>query len=387
MKFDFYLSEMSVSDLHGGGLTLQRVIREDLADIPCFVHVNRFGVDMPASAKFLDRCINLTSFWEQDAVRSKIGRSMAATLNKKLFFIRLHAKKAARILAKKIEKKSVSALICPQGAVSIYTLEELKRYKTIKYISWVMDDHLVKYINGNWEYPKGVEQVFKQHLREAEHVFVISPAMQDFYRNRFGVESTVLFGSANLHTRDRRPDLKAAETLKIGYFGAVTTWQLDVLQGLATSLNGTNTQLDIYSAVPKLPAELCVEGVIFEGRLNPDLVLTTMAKYDAILLPISFMEKMRSMSEFNIATKMSECLASGVPVLAIGPGYSAMIKYLKKNNAAVVVESNNDEDFKHALGLLRDEKYVSEILQNAERLAISETGTVPMHKRWLEIVD
>jgi len=112
-----------------------------------------------------------------------------------------------------------------------------------------------------------------------------------------------------------------------------------------------------------------------------------MAKYDAILLPISFMEKMRSMSEFNIATKMSECLASGVPVLAIGPGYSAMIKYLKKNNAAVVVESNNDEDFKHALGLLRDEKYVSEILQNAERLAISETGTVPMHKRWLEIVD
>jgi hypothetical protein len=52
MKFDFYLSEMSVSDKHGGGLTLQRILGADLEDIDSFIHVNRFATDLPVKGRF-----------------------------------------------------------------------------------------------------------------------------------------------------------------------------------------------------------------------------------------------------------------------------------------------------------------------------------------------
>jgi hypothetical protein len=35
LKAAFYLSEISVSNMHGGGITLRRVIGDDLAQIAC----------------------------------------------------------------------------------------------------------------------------------------------------------------------------------------------------------------------------------------------------------------------------------------------------------------------------------------------------------------
>jgi len=383
MNFDFYLSEMSISDLHGGGLTLQRVVGDDLMHIRYFAHVKRFAYDLPTTEKFAGRAIDLTSVWESDMARNLLGRTFAASLGNKLFIVKNAAKNAARLLNSKFEKgKALTGLVCPQGAASIYTLEALKSYRRVRYISWVMDDHIVQYVNGKWDFPKGVEQVLKKHLQEADHVFVISPAMQDFYKNRFGIESTVLFSSADLTGQWNRQDLEINVPLKIGYFGAVAAWQLDALQAVAKSLNGTNTQLHIYSAIEKLPDELSVDGVYFKGRLNPGEVLSVMQNYDAILLPISFRGEMRSLSTFNIATKMSEYLASGVPILAVGPAYAAMIQYLKIKNAAILVESGNETDIENAFKSIYDKAKISEILGNAKNLVLNETGTLPMRKRW-----
>ena len=388
MNFDFYLSEMSISDLHGGGLTLQRVIGDDLMHIRYFAHVKRFAYDLPATEKFADRAIDLTSVWESDIIRNLIGRTFAASLSNKLFIIKRTAKNAARLLNSKFEKsEAITGLVCPQGMASIYTLEALKSYRRVRYISWVMDDHLIQYNNGKWDFPKGVEQVFKKHLQDADHVFVISTAMQDFYKSRFGINSTVLFSSADLSTQRGRPVLDINAALKIGYFGAVSAWQLDPLLAVANSLNGTNTQFHIYSAIENLPDELCVGGVYFKGRLDPGEVLHVMQNYDAILLPVSFKDEMRSLSTFNIATKMSEYLASGVPILAIGPAYAAMIQYLKTNDAALLVESGNEDDIKNAFKLFNDKAKISAILENAKNLVLNETGTLPMRKRWEEALN
>jgi glycosyltransferase involved in cell wall biosynthesis len=122
--------------------------------------------------------------------------------------------------------------------------------------------------------------------------------------------------------------MKADAPLKIGYFGAVAAWQRDALKAVANAISGTDVQLHIYSGINKLPDELNVPGVHFEGSVKPEMVLPTMKNYYAVLLPISFQQKIRNMSQFNIATKMSEYLACGVPILAVGPPYAAMIDYL-----------------------------------------------------------
>jgi len=385
MDFDFYLSEMSVSDLHGGGLTLQRILGDDLMQIPYFAYVNRTAYDIPAIDKLRDREINLTSFWDGNTARAILGNTRARSISRNSFILKKQAEKTVRLLANKFgSKQPLNALVCPQGAASIYTLEALKRYRPVKYITWLMDDHIVKYNNDEWQYPKELEPLLAKHLQEAEHVFVISTAMQHFYRSRFGVESTVLFGPFDSPDDNNASVLDKTGPLKIGYFGAVAAWQLDALQYIVNALHGTNVQLHIYSAIEKLPAAISVDSVYFEGRVSPDQVLAEMRKYNAILLPISFMETRRNMSEFNIATKMSEYLASGVPILAIGPEYAAMINYLKTNNAAIVVESGKEEDIKDAFKLLNDQQQIATILKNAKNLEAHETGTLPMRERWLK---
>lgn len=385
MEFDFYLSEMSVSDLHGGGLTLQRVLGDDLMQIPYFAYVNRTAYDIPAIDKIRDREINLTSFWDGNIARAILGNTRARSISRSTFILKREAKNAARLLANKFKSKQLlNVLVCPQGPASIYTLEVLKHYRQVKYITWVMDDHIVKYSNGEWIYPEGMEQLMAKHLQEAEHVFVISTAMQNFYRNRFGIESTVLFGPFDSPGDNDLNLLNNSDPLKIGYFGAVAAWQLDALQYVVNALLNTNVQLHIYSAIEKLPADLSNDKVYFEGRVSPGQVLAEMRKYNAILLPISFMEARRNMSEFNIATKMSEYLASGIPILAIGPAYAAIINYLKTNDAAIVVESGDEEDIKNAFKLLNDQSKIIAILKNAKNLEITETGTSPMRERWLK---
>jgi len=385
MDFDFYLSEMSVSDLHGGGLTLQRILGDDLMRIPYFAYVNRTAFDIQGIDKIRDREIDLTSFWDGNTARKILGNTFARSTSRNSFILKKEAKRSAKLLTEKFQDKPVlNAIVCPQGPASIYTLEALKRYRTIKYISWVMDDHIVKYSNGEWVYPEGMEQLMKKHLREAEHVFVISPEMQNFYRNRFGIESTVLFGPFDSPDSNVPELLNDSDPLKIGYFGAVAAWQLDALQCVVKALSGTNVQLHIYSTIEKLPADITSGNVYFEGRIGPNQVLIEMRKYNAILLPISFTEARRNMSEFNIATKMSEYLASGIPILAVGPQYAAMVNYLKTNNAAIVVDNCKEEDIKNAFTLLNDQSKIAVILNNAKKLELTETGTLPMRERWLK---
>jgi glycosyltransferase involved in cell wall biosynthesis len=384
MFFDFYLSEMSVSDLHGGGLTLQRILGDDLMDINAFVYVNRFATDLPTADRYADRSIYIEPFWQRDTVRKKIGHSLAASLGRKLFMVRRHAAVAAKLLHKKFEDIEVlSVLVCPQGANAIFTLEALKALRPVKYVSWVMDDHLLEFIDGGWEYPKGVEPVFKKYLQEADHVFVISPAMQQFYLKRFGVESTVLFGSSDEAEIDAPHENVPGDALNIGYFGAVAGWQIDALEAFARAINGTKTTLHIYSGIKELPDSLNLPNVFFEGRLQAADVLPAMQNYNGVLLPISFTQKFRNMSQFNIATKMSEYLASGVPILALGPDYAAMITYLENNGAAITVTSTEVRDISNALDQLKDKSRVNRILNHAGNLVATETGNAPMRNRWV----
>jgi glycosyltransferase involved in cell wall biosynthesis len=383
MKFDFYLSEMSVSDKHGGGLTLQRILGNDLQGITNFIHVNRFARDLHVKGDLSGRSMDLLSIWESDLVRKVIGRSRASRMSKKLPMIKMHAGSAAKKIAAVFEdKQQITALICPQGANSIFTLEALKKLKPVKYITWVMDDHLVKYQNESWQYPDGVEPVFAKHLQEAAHIFVISPAMQAFYKERFGVNSTVLFGSSGTIDVSVTAAHKSSDTLKIGYFGAVAAWQKDALKAVANALNGADAVLDIYSGIDRLPAELQADGVYFKGSVAPDKVLAQMQNYDAVLLPISFQQKIRNMSQFNIATKMSEYLACGIPVLAVGPPYAAMIRYLNDHQAAVTVASDNENDIREGFKQLRNAQHTGELLKNAQKLVVDEVGTQPMRKVW-----
>ena len=96
IDWDFYLSEMSVSDLHGGGLTLQRVLGADLDRVRLFVHVRRFGTDYPVARRFESRCLDMPLWTEAETIRNMIGRRAAAWLSNRKPIVQMHALRVAR---------------------------------------------------------------------------------------------------------------------------------------------------------------------------------------------------------------------------------------------------------------------------------------------------
>jgi hypothetical protein len=394
MDFDFYLSEMSISDATGGGLTLQRILGADIAAIPLFAHVHPYGhlesdarQDSPAES-VRSRCLDLPPLWlTLPAARRMFGSRPAYWLAQRSVLRRWHAHKTAAALAARLPDGSrpLRGLVCPQHATSLYVLESLRRLRNLEYVTWIMDDHLVRWRDGGWVYPPNMEALFARHLQQARAVFVISPVMADLYRARFGVESRVLFGPADAPALpESAPPSLAGKNLRLAYFGAVDAWQLDALALVAANLPAAGASLDIYAGLAELPVELRQPTVRLMGRIPAAQVMATMGQYHAVVLPVSFLAQQRNMSELNIATKMSECLASGTVTLAVGPPYAAMLRYLQQHAAALCVTEPTDGAMQEALVKLCDINQRRALADTARSLATQQLSTAAMRAVWVE---
>jgi glycosyltransferase involved in cell wall biosynthesis len=382
---DLYLSEMSVSDRHGGGLTLQRVLGADLEQVRLFAHVSRFAADMPPSERFTARGLDLPLWTETDSVRRIIGCRAGCHLSRLGVVRRAHARWAAARIASHFagSKQVLRGLVCPQGVASLYTAEALSQMRPFHYVTWMMDDHLVRWHGDCWHYPPHIEELLARHLRRARAVFVISPTMGQYFRERFGIDSTVLFGPADVREEPRWETPRGDGGLRLGYFGAVEQWQLDALRLLADCLEPANAQLDIYTASVPDSKALRGSGVRFRERLQPGEIAAAMRDYDAVVLPASFDPAMRHITELSLATKMSECLASGTVSLLIAPPYAAMARYLAGTSAAVVVTEKSAASMGDALVRLRNPAERIAILQAARDLVKARLTTPVMRDIWM----
>jgi len=383
LGLDFYLSEMSVSDLHGGGLTLQRILGEDLSGIPRFIHAGRFARDVPPAPDLRSRSEFVVSVLEEHLTQRFIGcRPSHWLLTRRPVRMRQIRQIAWRLQNLSPDKQVLAGLVCPQAQVVIHALEFLKSVRKVKYISWMMDDHVVSYTSGRWVYPPVFHQVFRKHLREADSVFVISPIMAELYQREFGVRSTVLFGPGGDLPGEAREVPSNDGTLRIGYFGRIWSWQLEGLCCFAAALDPGRDRLDIYTPESELPLALRLPSVTAKGFLPQQEVRKRMLDYDAVLLPLSFSDAHRSLVELNIATKMSEYLASGTVTIAFGPSYAAMVRFLDPPGAACVVTDASLKQWPSIRNRLLDVIYRRQLLNAAKTLVQAELSTAVMRRKW-----
>src|SRR5215471_7407007 len=174
---DAFVSEMAVSDLHGGGLTLQRVAGDDLSRISHYVHVSRFACENPPIPKLAGRSTYLIPTLEHARAYRWLGWSIARRMQRLPAISNAEAVRAARSIERLLQPSSpISLIVCPQGQQSVRTVEYLKRQCPVEYITWIMDDHVVRWHHGRWHYPNGFGRHFRSHLAGARAVLVISPA-------------------------------------------------------------------------------------------------------------------------------------------------------------------------------------------------------------------
>jgi hypothetical protein len=106
-----------------------------------------------------------------------------------------------------------------------------------------------------------------------------------------------------------------------------------------------------------------------------------------VVVPASFLDVERNLTELNIATKMSECLASGTVTIVCGPPYAAMVRYLKDTGAAHCLTDPSPDAWRAVALAARDAAARRRMLDAATQLVQRELSTQVMYGRWRSAVE
>jgi hypothetical protein len=385
-----YLSEMAISGRHGGGLTIQRILGRDLTGFTRFVHLDPFAEQLAIIEELRSRQMNLHQILRHPEVRelrSPAGEMSLKVLNRLGLRARVRewwASRCADYLARTVDLEKSAWLVVPQDEVAVHVMNGVYRKKPVPYVTWMMDDHVIRWADG-WQYPSRYEEAFAFHLRHAQRVFAISPTMAKLYQDRFGVEADVLFGPADIPSHLRWEPADTGGPVRLCYFGSAIPWQRGGLTRLIGKLEKIDAVLDVFSFGDGA-ASLAGPRVTVRGPIAATEVVSRMGEYDGVVIALSFEAKDRNMVELNIATKMSECLASGTPTVVIGPEYGAMVKFVRAHECAIVVDDLEDPAQLAGVRTLKSPTIRAQIRERASRTAGEWCSVARMQYIWRRCV-
>jgi hypothetical protein len=379
-----YLSEMCAAPIHGGGITLQRIIGSELETFKWFIKVVNYSNEPEILLSNLNSYVLFPFGTQTKWLNKTIGCTLTYQIFTNNWLRKIHSERIANQLVNRgIISDGSRLLVCPQGEFTLYTMQRLRHLTNVPYITWFMDDHLVRWSKTGWAYKYDHEALMREHLQKAERIFVISPELQNFYQQRFGVESEVLFAPCEHLSEPIYQVVEEDKKIHLAYFGSIGPWQQDALEALLPLVKQDIIDLNIFtnnqSSVPPLFQSA---GVVIHKPVSPDQVTQVMRNYDAVVIPISFRDDLRNMSCFNIATKMAECIGSGIPTLIIGPSDSAMVKFLLPYDAAVLLTETTEQNIKDAIIKLKDKEERQKIINNAQHLGKKELHHTAMRLKW-----
>ena len=377
-----YLSEMAVTNLHGGGITVQRVLGADVERFK-FIYVGPFHEVAPPVEGVDNKSVYLPPVTELERVLS-LWRPLKRLLGTKITgMIRERVRGSHwQFLNSRGLDIDGPCLVCPQSALALQASRALTHKRRFRYMTWMMDDHLLRGDRGRWSYSKQDRLSMRRHLTNAKVVAAISPNLANFYKSEFGVDATVLFGPCDPIAEPMWESVTKDGPIQLAYFGNVWPWQTDALAALLPLLDTGEVELSLYVPLTTLPEELRHPSVRHCDPLAPEKVIWEMRRFDAVVIPISFLPELSHLSHFNIATKMSECIASGTLTFAIGPADSAMSSYLEAHDAAILATSTEAAELRRAAALIRDHAVRKRVLGNARRLSIENLSTSAMQRVW-----
>ncbi|MBI3596523.1 MAG: glycosyltransferase [Nitrospirae bacterium] len=218
-------------------------------------------------------------------------------------------------------------------------------------------------------------------MRASKKVFVMSEALQDFYKRKYNIQTVLLRHPIELPQNGSRIAKKVKinrNTKKtIVFTGMIYEAQLDALQNLVSAVNElSEVEFHIYSqrAVPKLiTMGLSGSNIIHHGYVDPSKISSIQREADILFLPMAFNSPYPDIIKTASPGKLPEYLASGAPVLVHAPEDAYISWYAKTYRWGLVVDKPSPELLKEAIwNLLNNGTLREQLVENALK-------TVQMH--------
>lgn len=190
----------------------------------------------------------------------------------------------------------------------------------------------------------------KKLLQGAAQVFVISPKMKREFDSLFGIDSIVLTKGIDYTDRLFRGVTRSVPVNMV-YAGNLIYGRLSTMEKLASALDEINKQscrlvLTIYTGTP-IPSVIREKmtkngSVTFHDTVPYSQVSEIIRQSEVVLFVESFDEKTKNIARLSFSTKLTDYLAGGKCMLAIGPGDIAPMEYLVDNDAAITITNEHE---------------------------------------------
>ena len=257
-------------------------------------------------------------------------------------------------------------------------------------MSKLTDAHLVIYIVDDWINSRVVEKkpvflwkrlffrLFNRILKLSSGNLSICEAMSQSYLKQFGVQFIPFHNPvdvsywSNLKCKKKYPE----NVVSLLYVGKINVDTEECLIDCAKSVESLNHSgmsicFDVYS-----PDSLSKESIfndypnchLFQS-VSHDEIPTITKSYDALFLTLGFSETTIKYVKLSMPTKLSEYLASGLPIVLYSPKGVALTDYVVSRNCAFVCSVKDADKLQDTMQQLFDKEKVNYIVQRSLEVA------------------
>lgn len=231
---------------------------------------------------------------------------------------------------------------------------------------------------------------YAELVRIAALRMAISNKMAAAYGERYGDRWEVFFNPIDpIDWPDRTTRQPRGSTFRMLYSGSVAS-QLDTLLIVADSvaqLRATGVKVELIISTrgidPQLQAKFAHLGVTFAPLVPVEALPSKLADADLLLLPITFDPLQFKFIRLSVPGKSSEYMASGTPILVVGPASNAMVEYALADGWAYVVTVPSAQEVTAAIEqLMADPQLRARYAARARTVALRDCDVNTMRHRF-----
>jgi glycosyltransferase involved in cell wall biosynthesis len=223
-------------------------------------------------------------------------------------------------------------------------------------------------------FEKWIAGIFERRiLISAKRNYVMTPFLQEYLREKYGIETEVLPIPTELTPAGNRSDDSDAVggEIKIVFTGRIYDAQLDAIVNMIHALKllpELNIKLILITPSDKKKLEsLGIQGnnvLAFPGKRDDCIAYQRRA--DILFLPMAFRTASPLVVNLSLPSKVLEYFAAMRPILIHAPSESYITHYAKQRGFAVVVDRPDPIELSDAIRqLIRDREKRNSIVENA----------------------
>mgnify|MGYP002604936243 FL=1 len=262
-----------------------------------------------------------------------------------------------------------------------------KFYPLAKLAVYIVDDWPNTKQNGRWFpsiWKRKYNKSFRELLDKTSYFLSICQAMSESYMSQYGKRFIPFHNPVDNKAWGRVEAVRhyPKDIFAIVYVGKINQDTIENIITLAQVVDllnkrGVKVHFDVYTPSKHQIDFSKYVGFSIMKAVSNEQIPKLLKGYDILYLTLGFSKISRAYTRLSMPTKLTEYLASGVPILLHAPNEIAVTKYVSQTNTGLICSVNSAAALENKLEMLINEAEVrNSIKKNALSLAREHDITI-----------